>query len=137
MGMKDTLFERKEATITCEESMGDANEYRKLLEPLTKQEKTNEGRKTYAIYGQCNKLGHSKEHYHWNPNNKLKDKKEVAVNGVSAQPSGTKIMVTKEVTEKRTNLIPSFTNVSFAIALNTRFMTTLIRMQFKPCSRKR
>jgi len=45
-----------------------------------------------VICGQCNKLGHSKERCHWNPNNpnnKLKDEKEVAVNGVFAQPNGT------------------------------------------------
>jgi hypothetical protein len=44
-----------------------------------------------VICGQCNKLGHSKEHCHSNsnnPNNKLKDKKEVAMNGVSAQIDG-------------------------------------------------
>jgi hypothetical protein len=33
---KDTLFEHKELAITYEESMGDANEYHKLLEPPTK-----------------------------------------------------------------------------------------------------
>jgi hypothetical protein len=45
-----------------------------------------------VIYGQCNKSRHSKECCHWNPNNpnnKLKDKKEVAVNGVLAQFGGT------------------------------------------------
>jgi len=64
-----------------------------LLEPLTKQEKTNKGRKIDVICGQCNKPRHSKEHCHWNPNNlnnKLKDKKEVATNGVLAQLGGTK-----------------------------------------------
>jgi len=43
-----------------------------------------------VICGQCNKPRHSKECCHWNlnnPNNKLKDKKEVVVNGVLAQPS--------------------------------------------------
>jgi hypothetical protein len=96
VGMKrDTLFKHKEATITCEESMGDINEYWKLLEPLTKQEKTSRRRKICVICGQCNKLGHSKEHCHWNPNNpnnKLKDKKEVAMNGVLAQPSCARII---------------------------------------------
>ncbi len=90
---KDTRCKHKEVKITCEESMGDANEYWKLLEPLTKHEKTNEGRKIDVICGQCNKLGHSKEHCHWNPNNlnnKLKDKKEVTTNGVSAQLGGAK-----------------------------------------------
>jgi hypothetical protein len=33
---KDTLFEHKVAIVTCEESMADANEYQKLLEPPTK-----------------------------------------------------------------------------------------------------
>jgi hypothetical protein len=37
VGMKgDTLLEHKETIVTCEENMGDANEYRKLLEPPTK-----------------------------------------------------------------------------------------------------
>jgi hypothetical protein len=31
-----TLFEHKEVAIICDESMGDANKYRKLLEPPTK-----------------------------------------------------------------------------------------------------
>jgi hypothetical protein len=85
---KDTLFKHKEVVITCEESMGDANEYQKLLEPPTKQENTSEGRITYMIYNQCNKLGHSKECCHWNLENlnkKLKDKKEVLVNGILTQ----------------------------------------------------
>jgi len=33
---RDTLFEHKEARVTCEKIMGHANEYWKLLEPLTK-----------------------------------------------------------------------------------------------------
>jgi hypothetical protein len=61
---KDTLFEHKEIVIICEESMGDANEYQKLLEPPTKQEKASKGRWTNVIYNQCNKLGHSKECCH-------------------------------------------------------------------------
>jgi hypothetical protein len=63
-GDEATLFEPKKSTIICEETMGDANEYWKLLEPLTKQEKNSEGRKTYVICCQCNKLGHFKEHFH-------------------------------------------------------------------------
>jgi hypothetical protein len=50
--------------------------------------KGSEGRRIDVICGQCNKLGHSKEHCHWNLNNlnnKLKDKKEVKVNGVPTQ----------------------------------------------------
>ncbi len=34
---RDTLFEQKEATTTCENSMSNANEYQKLLKPPTKQ----------------------------------------------------------------------------------------------------
>jgi hypothetical protein len=34
---RDTFFEQKEATTTCEESMSNANEYQKLLESPTKQ----------------------------------------------------------------------------------------------------
>jgi hypothetical protein len=41
--------------------------------------------------------------------------------------------VTKEVMEKRTNMVPSYTVISFEIPLNIKFMTTFIRMQFKPC----
>jgi hypothetical protein len=33
---RDTLFEHEEAVITCEESIGGANEYQELLEPPTK-----------------------------------------------------------------------------------------------------
>ncbi len=90
----DTLFEHKEAIITCEKNMGDAKEYQKLLEPPTKPKKAIDDRKTYVICGQCNKLGHSKEHYHWNLNNlnnKLKDEKEVVVNGILTQPGGIEI----------------------------------------------
>jgi hypothetical protein len=41
---RDTLFEHKEAAITCEESMGNTNEYKELLEPPTRQEKANKRR---------------------------------------------------------------------------------------------
>jgi hypothetical protein len=34
---RDTFFEHKKIVVTREESMGDANEYQKLLEPPTKQ----------------------------------------------------------------------------------------------------
>jgi hypothetical protein len=51
MGMKrDTLFEHKETTITCEDNMGDMNEYQKLLEPPTKQEKVSKRRLIDLIY---------------------------------------------------------------------------------------
>jgi hypothetical protein len=55
--------------------------------------KVSKKRRIYIICGQCNKSRHSKEHCHWkpnNPNNKFKDKKEVAMNGVSAQLGGTR-----------------------------------------------
>jgi hypothetical protein len=41
---RDILFEHKEATITYEETMRNTNEYQKLLEPLTKQEKDSKQR---------------------------------------------------------------------------------------------
>jgi len=88
---KDTLFEHKEVVVTCEKSMVDANEYQKLLEPPTKHEKVSKGRWTDVICDQCNKLEHFKECCHWNldnQNNKLKNKKEVAVNGISTQTNG-------------------------------------------------
>jgi hypothetical protein len=88
---KDTLFEHKEDAVTYEESMGNANEYQKLLEPPTKQEKASEGRQMYVIYDECNKQRHSKEHCHWNQdnlNNKLKDTNEVTINGILAQING-------------------------------------------------
>jgi hypothetical protein len=66
---RDTLFEHKEFAIICEESMGNVNEYWKLLEPPIKHEKVIEGRWTDVICGQCNKSRHSKECCHWNLNN--------------------------------------------------------------------
>jgi hypothetical protein len=86
---KDTLFKHKEVIVTCEENIKNANEYQKLFKPPIKQEKASKGKRIHVIYGQCNKSKHSKELCHWNPNNpnnKLKDKKEVVVNGVLAQP---------------------------------------------------
>jgi hypothetical protein len=44
--------------------MGDTNEYQKLLKLPTRQKKASEGKWTYVIYSQCNKLGHSKECCH-------------------------------------------------------------------------
>jgi len=41
---RDTLFEYRKVAITCEENMGDANEYQKLIESPTKHEKVVEGR---------------------------------------------------------------------------------------------
>jgi hypothetical protein len=52
---RDILFEHKEVAVICEESMGNTNEYWKLLEPPTKQKKVSEGRQMDVIYGQCNK----------------------------------------------------------------------------------
>jgi hypothetical protein len=103
---KDTLFKHKKVVITCEENMGDANECWKLLEPPAKHEKVSKGRKTNVICGQCNKPGHSKEHCHWNPDNssnKLKDKNEVVVNGVSIQPNGTRIKFNNKGGRKEAN----------------------------------
>jgi hypothetical protein len=40
-------------------------------------------------------------------------------------------MVTKEVMEKQTNMVPSFSVVSSVIMLNIKFMTAFIRMQLK------
>jgi hypothetical protein len=48
---RETLFEHKEVAATYEENMGNANEYRKLLESPTKQEKNIEGRKIDVICG--------------------------------------------------------------------------------------
>jgi hypothetical protein len=41
---KDTLFKHKEFTVTCIESMGDANEYWKLLEPIKLEKNVRLGR---------------------------------------------------------------------------------------------
>ncbi len=41
---RDTLFEHNETIVTCEESIGNTNEYQNLLEPPTKQEKVSKGR---------------------------------------------------------------------------------------------
>jgi hypothetical protein len=38
-----TLFEYKETIVTCEESMGNANEYQKLLKPPSKERLLKEG----------------------------------------------------------------------------------------------
>ncbi len=64
------ILEHKETIITYEESMGNINEYQKLLEPITKQEKVSETRRTDVCnLSQCNKSRHFKEHCHWNLNN--------------------------------------------------------------------
>ncbi len=86
--------------------MGNANEYQKLLEPPSKQEKASEGRIIDVIYGQCNESKHSKEHCHQNPNNlnnKLKDTKEVVVNGVSTQFGGIKTKSSNKGAREKVN----------------------------------
>jgi hypothetical protein len=45
--------------------------------------------------------------------------------------------ITKEVTKKRTNLVPSFTTTSFVMLLKLKLMTAFIKMRFMHCSRKR
>jgi hypothetical protein len=60
--------------------MGDANEYRKLLEPPPKLKKIIDSKKSELGCGYCKKLGHTKERCHWNPknpNNRLKEENEV------------------------------------------------------------
>jgi hypothetical protein len=86
--------------------MGDTNEYQILLEPPTKREKANEGRRIDVIYNRCNKPRHSKECCHQNtnnPNNKLKDKNEVIVNGILAQPGGAKNKSSNKANRKEVN----------------------------------
>jgi hypothetical protein len=52
------------------------------------------------------------------------------MNGISAQTGGGQEinLVTNEVVEKQINLVPSSTNVSFAVLLNIKFTIVLIRM---------
>lgn len=61
---KDTLFFHKKVVVTCEESMGDANDYYKLLELPPKPEKLEDSKKGDLVCGQCKKSGHTKKHYH-------------------------------------------------------------------------
>ncbi len=79
MGMKqDTLFEHKEFVVTCEEIMANAKEYKKLLQLPKIPKKTPSNTWNERMCSFYHKLGHLKEHCHWNPNNpnnKLKDKK--------------------------------------------------------------
>jgi hypothetical protein len=66
--------------------MADVEGYLKLLKPPTKLEKTSDNAQNERMCCFCHKLGHLKECCIWNlknPNNKLKDKKEVLVNEVS------------------------------------------------------
>jgi hypothetical protein len=81
----DTLFKHKESTVTYEETMADAKEYWKLLEPPKKLKKTPDNTQIKKMCNFYHKLGHLKEHCHWNPenpNNILKEKKEASVNEV-------------------------------------------------------
>jgi hypothetical protein len=45
------LFLHKEVVVICEESMGDAKEYKKLLEPPPKPDKIVDSRKSELV---CN-----------------------------------------------------------------------------------
>jgi hypothetical protein len=102
--------------------------------------KGSEGRRIDVICGQCNKLGHSKEHCHWNlnnSNNKLKDKKEVEVNGVPTQLGDTLNKSDNKRGHRKANKCGSIIYHSFTISLKLEFMTALIRMQLRQCSGKR
>ncbi len=84
------------------------------------------------ICDECNKPGHSKEHCHWNPNNlnnKLKDKNEVVVNGVSTQLGGIRNKPGDKGGHGKMNKSNSviYQHTSSAISLNIKFMTILIR----------
>jgi hypothetical protein len=46
-------------------------------------------------------------------------------------------LIIKEVAEKRTNPVPSFTVVSFAIPFNIKFMIAFISIQLRPRSGRR
>jgi hypothetical protein len=87
IGMKrNTLFKHKKSMVTCEEMMVDAKEYQKLLKPSKKLEKTLDNIQIEKMCDFCHNPGHLKKHCHWNPknpNNRLKDKKEVSVNKIS------------------------------------------------------
>jgi hypothetical protein len=75
---QDTLFKHKEFVVTYEETMANAKECWKLLEPPKKLEKALDNIHIKNMCGFYHKPRHLKEHCHWNPknpNNKLKDKK--------------------------------------------------------------
>ncbi len=113
-----------------------ANEYWKLLEPPTKQKKVSKGRRIDVIYGQCNKLGHSKECCHWNPNNsnnKLKDKKEVEMNGVPTQPGDTWNKSDNKRGHRKANKCGSIIYHSFTNLLKLKFMVAFVKMQLRQC----
>jgi hypothetical protein len=58
------LFLHQKVAMTCKESMGDVNEYQKLLEPPPKPKKIGDSRKGDLVCGKCKKSSHMKEHYH-------------------------------------------------------------------------
>jgi hypothetical protein len=60
------------------------------------------------------------------------------VNGVSAQLGGIRTKFDNKGGYEKANKFGSIiTSASFAIPLNIKFMTTLIKTQHGPCSRKR
>jgi hypothetical protein len=92
--------------------------------------------------GQCNKPRHSKEHCHWNPNNpnnKLKDKKEVVINEDSAQLGGIGNKSGDKGVHGKVNKSSSiiYHRSSSTFPLNIKFMIIIIKTQLRPCSRKR
>jgi len=69
--------------FTCQEIMSIVNDYWKLLELVTKLEKSIESKRANAICSQCHKPKHTKERCHPNhdnPNKKLKEKKDIPTN---------------------------------------------------------
>jgi hypothetical protein len=83
---QNTLFKHKESIIAYEGTMENVDEYRKLLEPSKKLEKTPNNIQIEKMCDFCHKPGHLKEHCHWNPktlNNKLNNKKKVSMNKIS------------------------------------------------------
>jgi len=66
--------------------MVDAEEYQKLLKALQKPKKALDNTRIEKMCSFYHKPWHLKECCHWNvknPNNKLKDKKEILVNKIS------------------------------------------------------
>jgi uncharacterized CHY-type Zn-finger protein len=59
---RDILFLHKKIAVTCKKSMGDVNEYQKLLEPPLKPKKIKDSKKGDLICGQCKKSCHMKKH---------------------------------------------------------------------------
>lgn len=60
IGMRrNNLFLHKKVAMTCEEGMGDVNEYRKLLEPPPKSEKIVDS--NGLVCNQCKNSSHTKD----------------------------------------------------------------------------